>query len=114
MDSLVAAFDSSPPESDWKAYRAMLLQIGPTVSKAIVRSFKGKTPNDNEEKIKVLVELRSPSVPALLITMIGDPEVADMVVRGLVSLGSMSVDPAVAELEKYRGSEEGAIVKELL
>lgn len=111
---LVKAFDSAPPEADWKAYRAMLIQTGPVVSTAIAQSFKGKSPLDNEEKLNVLVELRSPTVPTLLVEMLGDPEVADMVVKGLIKRGSLSVAPAVAELQKYQGSDQGATIKEKL
>ena len=114
IDSLVSAFNAQDSGPSWKAYRDMLLQTGPVVSKSIAKSFKGKTPAENEEKLKVLVELRSPSVPAFLIEMLGDPEVSDMVVRSLVQFGSMSVDPAIAELTKYEGSEKDAVIKELL
>jgi len=114
IDFLVAAYDGGSSDVDTKAYRAMLIQIGPGVSVSIANSFKGRSAEANESKLAILVELRSPSVPALLIDMIADPEVAQMVVRSLIQLGSMSVDPAIRKLTELKDSDEGALVKELL
>jgi len=114
IDPLVAALDSGASDADTAGYRAMLVQIGSPVAKSIAGSFKGKTAEENQVKLAILVEIRSPAVPRLLIELIDDPEVAQMVVRSLVQLGSMSVDPAVSKLTKLKGSDGDSIVKELL
>ncbi|MDT8446306.1 MAG: HEAT repeat domain-containing protein [bacterium] len=114
MRPLVVAFDATKVEGDWKAYRAMMLQIGPSVATAITESFKRSTAQENQEKFKILVELRSPKVARFLIDQIGDEEVAVMIVKGLVELGSIAVDPAVDKLKEYQGDETKIVQKALL
>ena len=111
IDHLVTAYDQA---GNKKAFRAMLLQVGPTVAPSLAKSLAGKSALENEEKFAIMVELKSPKVGELLVGQIDDPEVGEMVAEGLVKLGGLAVDAAIAGLTERADSPEKAKGKELL
>ena len=88
IDHLVTAYDQA---GNKKAFRAMLLQVGPTVAPSLAKSLAGKSALENEEKFAIMVELKSPKVGELLV-----------------------VDAAIAGLTERADSPEKAKGKELL
>lgn len=101
MAPLVKAFEKASMESkDETTYRAMLLEIGPNITGAMSESLAGKSAFENTKKIKVLVALKTPKVALILVDYVGDLEVGEQVTDGLVEMGSLSVTPALARLQK--------------
>ena len=111
IDHLVAAYDDA---GNKKQFRAMLIQVGPTVATSLANSLGGKSAFENEAKFSILVELKSPRVGALLVERIDDPETGEMVMEGLVKLGGLAVDAAVKGLNARLGDDTKAKGKELL
>ena len=95
-------------------FKKMILAIGSTVADSIAKNMAGKSYFDNKSNFDILIAFKSPRVAELLLEHISDTEVAPMIVEGLTKLGSMSVNPTIAKLEKLEGRAGDTEIKERL
>ena len=95
-------------------YKKMILAVGPTVAESIAKNLAGKSYFENKGNFDILIAFKNPRVAGLLLESIGDVEVAPMIVEGLTKLGSMSVNPTLAALQKLEGRSGDTEMKERL
>lgn len=98
-DMLVKAH-SKASESEQRQYKKMILEVGPVAADGIVANMTGKSYFQNRSNFDILIALRNPRVPELLLKYIENIEVAPMVVEGLGKLGTMSVSPVLRKLNE--------------
>jgi HEAT repeat protein len=112
-DVLVKKFSNSSGTTK-DQYKKMILAVGPTVADSVAKNLTGKSYFENKGNFDILIAFKNPRVAGLLLEYIGNIEVAPMVVEGLTKLGSMSVNPTIAALEKLTGRSGDTVLKERL
>ena len=98
-DMLIKAH-SKASEGEKGQYKKMILEVGPVAADGIVNNMAGKSYFQNKSNFEILIALRNPRVPELLLKHIENIEVAPMVVEGLSKLGTMSVSPVLRKLNE--------------
>lgn len=112
-DYLVKAH-SKASESEKSPYKKMILEVGPIAADGIVANMAGKSYFQNRSNFDILIALRNPKVPELLLKHIENVEIAHMVVEGLGKLGTMSVSPVLRKLNEILNDPTKIEVKERL
>lgn len=112
-DMLVKAH-SRASEGEKSQYKKMILEVGPAAADGIVNNMTGKSYFQNKSNFEILIALRNPRVPELLLQHIENIEVAPMVVEGLSRLGTMSVSPVLRKLNEVLPDSSKVELKERL
>ncbi|MCP4751061.1 MAG: HEAT repeat domain-containing protein [Proteobacteria bacterium] len=114
IDLLVKRFSSSNDAARNDRYKKLILQVGPSAAAGIARNLVGKSYFENRTNFEILIAFKNPKVAYWMLKEIDNPEVADMVVEGLVKLGRMAVVPVMSRLEKLKGESGNVDTKERL
>lgn len=113
LDLLVKRYNQAG-EGKKKDYKKAMFEVGPSVAAAIAKSLAGKSYFENRHNFELLIAFQNPKVADWMLDEIENEEVADMVVEGLVKLGSKSVRPVMEKLRPLVGRDGFENLKERL
>ncbi len=114
IDLLVKKYNSTGDSSTKDKYTKVILAVGPSVAASITKTMAGKTFFENRGNFEILVAFKNPLTAKWMLEDLENEEVAEMVVEGLVKLGSMSANPVIAKLNKTKGTTGNENLKERL
>lgn len=113
-DYLVKRYNQTGASSEKKAYKRVMLEVGPSVAASIAKSMAGKSFFQNRSNYQLLIEFQNPGVANWMLDEIENEEVADLVVEGLVKLGNKAVRPVINKLRPLVNQEGYIDLKERL
>lgn len=113
-DYLVKRYNQTGSSSEKKAYKRVMLEVGPSVAAAIAKSMAGKSFFENRSNYQLLIEFQNPGVANWMLDEIENEEVADLVVEGLVKLGNKAIRPVINKLRPLVNQEGYIDLKERL
>ena len=105
IDLLVKRYSASDNSGEQQRYKKLMLAVGPSVASGIAKNLAGKSYFENRTNFELLISFKSPEVASWLLKEIGNDEVADNVMEGLVKLGNRAVVPVTAHLAGLQASE---------
>jgi len=114
IDLLVKRYNRSEAGATQEKYRKFMMEVGPAVASGITKTLAGKSFFENRKNFELLIAFKSPEVASWMIKEIDNEEVADMVVEGLVKLGSKAFNPVMEKLDEFVGRKGNVLVKERL
>lgn len=100
MTALVENYDSSLGKGNQKAFRRMFQAVGADIADALIKTLAGKSAFENRDKFEILIGLKNPKVSYILVEHIDEIELGELIVEGLVKMGTMSMQPTFAELKR--------------
>ncbi len=106
IDLLVKKYTESSSDAKKESFKTLMLAVGPRVASGIAKNLAGKTYFENRTNFELLIAFKSPEVADWLIKEIGNREIADNVMEGLVKLGSQAVSPVMMTLEDLPANNE--------
>ena len=98
IDLLLMRYSQAGTTGEKERYKSLLLAVGPSVASGIAKNLAGKTYFENRTNFELLIAFKSPEVADWLLKEIGNREIAENVMEGLVKLGRQAVAPVIAEL----------------
>lgn len=99
IDLLVKQFSESGSENQKQRFKSLMLSVGPSVASGIAKNLAGKTYFENRTNFELLIAFKSPEVAQWLLKEIGNAEVAENVMEGLVKLGSRATSAVTEALQ---------------
>lgn len=111
IDLLVKGLTLADDAAEKERYKKLMLAVGPSVTSSITKNLRGKTYFENRTNFELLVAFKSPEVAEWLLKEIGNDEVADNIMEGLVKLGSRAVSPVTEKLRDLPPGEENTTVR---
>ena len=114
IDLLVKRYNRAAVGIDQDKYRGFIMEVGPAVASGITKTLARKSFFENQKNYELLIAFKSPEVASLMLKEIENNEVAEMVVEGLVKLGSRAFNPVLEKLDHYTGNPGNVLVKERL
>lgn len=95
-------------------YKKLMFEVGPSVAEEVAKTLAGKSFFGNQANFELLIAFQNPLVASWMLKEIENEEIADMIVEGLIKLGTKSVIPVMEKLQTYAGKSGDAVVKERL
>lgn len=111
IDLLVKKYSESGSAAKKQQYKSLMLEVGPSVASGIAKNLAGKTYFENRTNFELLIAFKSPDVARWLLKEIGNDEVAENVMEGLVKVGSRSVAPVINELKSLPVNNDNATIR---
>jgi len=106
IDLLVKKYTQAASGAEKEEFKTLMLAVGPRVASGIAKNLVGKTYFENRTNFELLIAFKSPEVADWLLKEIGNREIAENVMEGLVKLGRRAVTPVMTELENLPTDEE--------
>lgn len=111
IDLLVKQYSATSNPSEQQGYKTLMLAVGPSVASGIAKNLAGKSYFENRTNFELLITFQSPQVAEWLLKEIGNNEVAEAVMEGLVKVGSRAVDPVMEALASTPADGENAEIR---
>ncbi len=111
IDLLVKKFSASDSSGEQQRYKTLILAVGPSVASGIAKNLAGKTYFENRTNFELLIAFKSPEVAKWLLKEIGNDEIAENVIEGLVKLGSRAVAPVTKHLKSLQNDNDSVTVR---
>ena len=106
IDLLVKKYTQASSGAEKESFKTLMLAVGPRVASGIAKNLAGKSYFENRTNFDLLIAFKSPEVADWLIKEIGNREIAENIVEGLVKLGRQAVSPVMMALEDLPANKE--------
>jgi len=106
IDLLVMRYTQAGNAGEKQHFKTVMLAVGPRVASGIAKNLAGKSYFENRTNFELLIAFKSPEVADWLLKEIGNREIAENVMEGLVKLGRQAVSPVIMVLNDLPADEE--------
>lgn len=111
IDLLVKRYNQSSSMGEKERYKNLMLAVGPSVASGIAKNLAGKTYFENRTNFELLIAFKSPDVANWLLKEIGNSEIAENVMEGMIKLGRQAIAPVVEKLKNLPANNENVTVR---